>query len=69
MLIKVCHDVQVEPDLQFVTEEVLSSHISISQVVACLNIVASGFWGGCLERAYFDVCVFNVLQPLTGLFS
>ena len=30
-----------------------------------LDIAANGFWGGCFERAYFDVRVFNPHAPLS----
>lgn len=69
LLTEVCHDVCIEPHLQPVTGEALSGATAISTEGARLDVAASGFWGGCHERAFFDVRVFNPLaqsnnQPL-----
>ena len=31
--------------------------------MARLNVAANGFWGGCYERAYFNVKIFNPHAP------
>ena len=41
------------------TGEVLNGSSSNTQDGARLDIAANGFWGGRLERTYFDVRVFN----------
>jgi hypothetical protein len=53
----VCHDVQVEPHLQILTGEVLTSSANSSDE-ARLDISARGFWRGG-QRAFYDVRVFN----------
>ena len=58
LLTEVCHDVRVEPNLQPITG-VFSSATSNTQEGACLDVVASGFWGGRFERVFLDVRVFN----------
>ena len=61
--------VHVEPPLQPLTSEMFLNATVISDGGARLDIVANGFWGGCSERAFFDVRVFNpyarpLRQPL-----
>ena len=53
----VCHDVQVEPHLQILTGEVLTSSVNSSDE-ARLDISARGFWQRG-QRAFHDVRVFN----------
>ena len=59
LLSEVCSDVQIEPDLQPLTGEILNGATSNSQDGARLDIAANGFWGGRYQRTYFDVRVFN----------
>ena len=59
LLADVCHDVQVEPELQPLTGETFPLSSANTDDEARLNIVASGFWGGRLECTFFDVRVFN----------
>ena len=59
LLSEVCSDVQIEPDLQPLTGEILNGATSNSQDGARLGIAANGFWGGRYQRTYFDVRVFN----------
>ena len=63
LLTEVCHDVCVEPHLQPLSGEVLSTRSASTEDNARLDFVASGFWGGRFERAYFDVRVFNPHAP------
>ena len=63
LLTEVCHDVQVETDLQEVSNEVLSGRTAITTDGARLDIAASGFWGGRYERTFLDVRVFNPYAP------
>ena len=63
LMTEVCHGVCVEPTLQPITGEVLSNATAISDDDARLDIAANGFWGGCSERAFFDVGVFNPHAP------
>ena len=63
LLTEVCHDVQVEPDLQEVSNEVLSGRTAITTDGARLDIAANGFWGGRYERTFLDVRVFNPYAP------
>ena len=59
LLTEVCHYVQVEPHLQPITGEIRSSSSAIMQDSVCLDIEASGLWGGRFEHTFFDVRVFN----------
>ena len=63
LLTEVCHDVQVEPDLQEVSNEVLSGWTAITTDGARLDNAANGFWGGRYERTFLDVRVFNTYAP------
>ena len=63
LLTEVCHDVQVEPDLLEVSNEVLSGRTAITTDGARLDIAANGFWGGRYERTFLDVRVFNPYAP------
>ena len=60
---EVCNDVSVEPHLQPLSGEVLSGASANTDDGARLDIAANGFWGGRLERAYFDVRIFNPHAP------
>ena len=63
LLTEVCHDVCVEPRLQPLTGETLSTRSATTEDNARLDVAASGFWGGRFERAFFDVRVFNPYAP------
>ena len=62
-LSEVCNDVCIEPTLQPITGETLTGASAITEDGARLDIAANGFWGGCFERAYFDVRIFNPHAP------
>ena len=63
LLTKVCHDVLVESDLQPLTGEVLTNKTSNASEGARLDVSVKGFWGGCQERTFLDVRVFNPHAP------
>lgn len=63
LLTEVCHDVVIEPDLQPLTGEVLARATANTSDGARLDIAANGFWGGCFEKTYMDVRVFNPHAP------
>ena len=63
MIIKVCHDMRIEPGLQPVINETLTGASANRQDGARLDIAANGFWGGTFERTFFDVGVFNPHAP------
>ena len=60
LLTEVCYQVQVELELQPVSNPDTFSHATAnSQEGARLDIVMNGFWGGRSERCFVDVRVFN----------
>ena len=59
LLSETCHDVCVEPALQPLSGEQLSTASAATGDDAHPNIVASGLWGGRFKRTFFDVRVFN----------
>ena len=63
-----CHDVCVEPELQTITNEILSGASCNSQDGARLDIAANGICGGSFERTYFDVRVFDPYSLLNAVF-
>ena len=63
LLIEVCSDVCIEPNLQSITGEALTGATSNAQDGARLNIAANGFWGGQFERTFFEVRIFNPHAP------
>ena len=63
LMTEVYHDVCIEPPLQPVTGEILSSASALTADGARLDVAASGFWGGRHERIFFDVRVFNPHAP------
>ena len=63
LLTEICHDVCVEPHLQPLSGETMSTRSASTEVNARLDVAASGFWGGRFERAFFDVRVFNPHAP------
>ena len=60
LLTKVCHDVCIEPRLQALLGETLSTRSATTEDNARLDVAASGFWGGRFGRAFFDV---RILTP------
>ena len=70
LMSEVCHDVCIEPTLQQITGEALSGASAITEDGARLDVAANGFWGGCFERAFFDVRVLTpMLHETDNLFS
>ena len=63
LLKRVAHQVTVEPHLQPLTIE-LHYRTAIADDQACLDVAASGIWGGRFERTFIDVRVFNPHAPL-----
>ena len=63
LLTEVRKHVCTEPEIQPVIGEVLDGATANSQSGPRLDIAANGFWGGSLERTYFDVRVFNPHAP------
>ena len=63
LLSEVCHSVKIEPDLQPLTGEVLSTASANTNDGARLDIAASGIWGGRYERTFLDIRVFNLHAP------
>ncbi len=63
LLTEVCHDVRTEPDLQPLSNEIMSAATSNTSTGARLDVAANGFWGSRFERAYLDVRVFNPFAP------
>ena len=58
-----CHDVEVEPHLQPLSDERFQQKTTNTQDGTRLDIAMNGFWGGCYEKCYTDVRVFNPLAP------
>ena len=63
LLTDVCHNVTLEPHLQPLSGESLSSSSATREENARLDVGVNGFWGGRFERAYIDVRVFNPHAP------
>lgn len=63
LLSEVCHDVEVEPNLQPLNDETFQYKTSNTQDGARLDISMNGFWGGRYEKCYTDIRVFNPLAP------
>ena len=55
----VCHDVQIEPNLQSLDGEIFSSNSTTTDDDAQLDINAHGLWGSCFTRTFFRVKIFN----------
>ena len=58
-----CHDVCIEPHLQPLSGEILSTRSANTGDEARLDVAASGFLGGRFERIFIDVRVFNPHAP------
>lgn len=56
---EVCYDVSIEPTLQPITGEFLQGRCTNREDNARLDIAARGFWGCRVQKAFFDVRVFN----------
>ena len=63
LLSEVCHEVEVEPHLQPVTDEQFILASSNTEDGARLDLSANSFWGGRCEKTYIDVKVFNPHAP------
>ena len=64
LLTEVCHQVQVEPELQPVSNpDSFSLSTANTQEGAQLDIVMNGFWGSRSESCFVDVRVFNPYAP------
>ena len=59
LMIEVCHTVSVEPVLQPLSGEQLSTNSAVTTDEARAGIQARGFWGDQKQQAFFDVKVFN----------
>ena len=59
LLIEVCSNVCVEPELQPLSGESLKNRTANTEDHARLDIAANGLWGGRYERNFVDVRVFN----------
>ena len=55
----VFHDVQIEPKLQSLDEEIFSSNSTTTDDDARLDIKANGLWGIRFNRTFFDLKIFN----------
>ena len=55
----VCHDVQIEPKLQSLDGEIVSSNSTATDDDAQLDIKANGLWGSRFNRTSFDLKIFN----------
>ena len=58
LLTEVCHDVEIEPQLQELTGEHFSLRTANMEDGARLDVKARGFWENRLQCAFFDVRVF-----------
>ena len=64
LLTEVCHQVQVEPELQPVSNpDSFSLATANTQEGAQLDIVMNDFWGSQSEHCFVDVRVFNPYAP------
>ena len=69
LLMEVCNDVRIEPELQPVTDEELTGSSANSQAGARLDIATNGVWGVTFKRTYLDVRVFNPHAPSNRHFN
>ena len=53
----------IEPNLQPLTGEALTRATSNTADGARLDIAVNRFWGGCFERTFLDVRIFNPYAP------
>ena len=63
LLIEVCNNVSIEPELQPLSSESFHLASAITDDGDRLDIGADGFWGSSSQRTLFDVRVFNPLAP------
>ena len=63
LLMEVCYNVTTEPDLQPLIGETMSRLTSNTTNGARVDIALNGFWGGCFERTFLDMRVFNPHEP------
>ena len=55
----VCHDVQIEPEIQSLDGKVFPSNSTTTDDGARLDIKANGLWGCRFNHTFFDVKIFN----------
>ena len=55
----ICHDVQIEPKLQSLDGEILSSNSTTTDDDAQPDIKSNGLWGSRFNCTFFDVKIFN----------
>ena len=58
-LTEVCYGVGIKPHLQPLSDEPLHHSTANRDDGTCLDIVTDRFWGSRIQRAFFDVRVFN----------
>ena len=63
LLTEVCHEVQVEPNLQPISAKQFHNASLNAEDGACLDISVNGFCGGRCEKTFLDVKVFNPYVP------
>ena len=63
LLSEVCHNAEVEPNLQLLNGKTFQNKTANTQDGAWLDISMNGFWGGRYEKCYTDIRVFNPLAP------
>ena len=63
LMSEACSNVEVEPQLQPLTGEVMSQRSAVQSDEARLDIKADGFWGVRGQCTFFDVRVFNPYAP------
>jgi len=63
LMTEVCHDVQVEPHLHALSDEVMHHRSAVLDDNARVDIRASGFWRCLHHHTFFDACVFNCFVP------
>ena len=54
---------RVEPDLQPITDKIMTAATANTSDGARLDIAMNGFWGGNFERTFVDVRMFNPYAP------
>ena len=64
LLMEVCSNVVIEPELQHLSGEVLHGNTANRDKGDRLDIAADDFWGPGRERNYVDIRVFNPFAPV-----
>ena len=63
LLMEVCNEVCIEPELQLVSQELLKGETANKEEGARLDVAANGLLGGIFERTFVDVRIFNPHAP------